>query len=356
MENMCYEKFIRPILFRVDPERVHNAALFWGSLIGKFWIERKFLELLYSYKNERLNINIKGINFESPVGLAAGFDKNGVLTDITPGIGFGFHEVGSITANECRGNPKPRLFRVPEDEGIIVNYGLPNEGSERIAERKKKKKFRFPIVINIAKTDDSKIKGEDSIEDYYNSYTIMKDIGSYITINISCPNVGDGRSFEDPKLLEKLLKKIGKTNKIIFLKLSPDINKLKLNKIISLSKKYSISGFVISNLTHDRSKLKNKEINKGGAVSGKVLKDKSDSLIKYVYRKTKGRFVIIGVGGIFNAEDAYKKIRNGASLVQLITGMIYKGPGIVKDINKGLVKLLEKDNLKNIKEAVGLDA
>ena len=262
-------------------------------------------------------------------------------------------EIGSVTAKECLGNPKPRLFRVPEHDGIIVNYGLCNDGAEVIFNRLKDKKFRFPIGISIAKTNDASIKGDASVEEYFKAYEIMKDIGDYITINISCPNVGDGRSFEDTKLLEKLLKRIGKKHKPLFLKISPDISKRNLDKIIELNGKYNLDGFVVSNLTKDK-KLIKKEIN--GGLSGRLTKKKADELIKYVYRKTKGKKIIIGVGGIFNAEDAYKKIRNGASLVQLITGMIYKGPGVIKEINKGLVKLLERDGFNSIKDAVGVDA
>ena len=258
----------------------------------------------------------------------------------------------------CKGNPRPRLFRLPKDNAIIVNYGLCNDGVEKVVERIKNKRFRIPIGVSIAKTNDPNIKGDDSVDDYYKSFYFAKHIGSYITINISCPNTGDGRSFEDPLLLEKLLKKIGKTNKTIFLKLSPDLPKERLDKIIKLSEKYSISGFILTNLTHDRSKLKTSKMeleDKKGGISGWAVREKSLDMLKYVYKKTKGKFVIISVGGIFSAEDAYERIKNGASLVQLITGMIYKGPALIKHINTGLVKLLERDGYNNIREAIGAD-
>ena len=349
-----YEKLIKPILFKKDPETVHNNFLKLGKLFGDFIISKKILESIYVYKNKKLNIEIKGIKFENPVGLSAGFDKNGVLIDIIPSIGFGFMEVGSVTARRCEGNPKPRLFRALEDKGIIVNYGLCNDGADAVFNRLKNKKFRIPIGISIAKTNDANIKGDASVEEYFKAYNIMKDIGGYITINISCPNVGDGRSFEDCKLLEKLLKKIGKGYKPLFLKISPDINKKDLDKIIKLNEKYNLDGFVVSNLTKDKKKMKTK-IDADGGLSGKLTQEKSDELIKYVYEKTKGKKIIIGVGGIFTAEDAYRKIRNGASLVQLITGIIYRGPGVIKEINKGLVRLLEKDGFNSLKDAVGVD-
>ena len=348
-----YEKLIKPILFKQDPEKTHDRALKLGQFFGNFSLSKKILGKIYTYKNEKLNLEIKGIKFENPVGLSAGFDKNGVLTEIIPSVGFGFMEVGSVTARKCLGNPKPRLFRVPEDEGIIVNYGLCNDGAEAVFNKLKNKKFRFPIGISIAKTNDASIKGDDSVEEYFKAYEILKNIGDYMTINISCPNVGDGRSFEDTKLLEKLLKKIGKKHKLLFLKVSPEINKKDLSKIIKLSEEYNLN-FVVSNLTKDRKLMKTK-INADGGLSGKLTKEKADELIKYIYKKTKGKKIIIGVGGIFSAEDAYKKIRNGASLVQLITGMIYRGPGIVKEINKGLVKLLGRDGFENIKDVIGID-
>lgn len=351
-----YKYLIRPVLFQIDAEKVHNLVLKIGSFLGKSYVFRKSLALFYDYKNDKLQVKIKGIIFRNPVGLAAGFDKNGVITKILPSIGFGFEEIGSVTAMPCEGNLKPRLFRLPKDKALVVNYGLCNEGAEIVCKRLKK--YGIPVGINIAKTNDSSIKGNGSVSDYCKAYQIVKDYADYITINISCPNSGDGRSFEDPKLLEKLLSKI-KIEKPVFLKISPDVDKKVLDKILVLSKKYKITGFVVTNLTYDRSLLKTDAsiLNslKGG-ISGLCLTEKSNPLIKYIYKKTKGKFIIIGVGGIFNAEDAYEKIRNGASLVQLLTGMIYEGPGLIKKINKELVKLLKRDGFNNIQEAVGVDS
>ena len=197
----AYEKLIKPILFQFNPEFVHDACTFLGKIFGRFWITRFPIEVLYNYKNEKLNINVKGVDFPNPVGLAAGFDKNGVLTDVMPSFGFGFEEVGSITGKQCAGNPKPRLFRLPKDEAIVVHYGLCNDGAEIISEKLKKKKMKIPIGISVAKTNDPSIKGEDSINDYYKAYKLTKNIGNYTTINISCPNAGDGRSFENYILL-----------------------------------------------------------------------------------------------------------------------------------------------------------
>lgn len=348
-------KKIRPILFKSDPEKIHNLII----LLGRFLAFTKLSLLLrkkFVYKNKKLENNILGIKFANPIGLAAGFDKNAQLIDFIPDLGFGFMEVGSITAKPCEGNPKPRLHRLVKDKALIVNYGLSNKGAEKIFKKINRKNPKIPLGINIAKTNDSSIKDQASVEDYFQSFKLLKNLGDYITINISCPNSGDGKSFEDPILLENLLKKISeiRKNEKIFLKLSPNIDKIDLNKILELAKQYKIDGFVISNLSKKRENLsKNPKLKFKGSISGKPSRKDSNALIKYVYKKTKGKFVIIGCGGVFSGKDAYEKIKNGASLIQLITGMIFEGPGVIKKINKELVKLLEKDGYENIKEAVG---
>ncbi len=350
-----YKKYIRPKLFKFDPENIHNLTIYLGRFMSFTKLSR-LLRTSFVFKNNKLENEVMGIKFENPIGLSAGFDKNAFLTDFIPDLGFGFIEIGSVTANSCEGNPKPRLHRLVKNEGIIVHFGLCNQGAEKIYQRLKDKRFRIPLGVSIAKTNDSSIKGEKSVEDYFMGFQIMKGIGNYFVINISCPNSGDGRSFEDPILLESLLKKIEKVRKKekILLKLSPDINKKNLNEIIFLSEKYNITGFILSNLSKKREGLKeDSNLKYAGGISGKHTQKKSDELIKYVFKKTKGKFIIIGSGGVFNGEDAYRKIKNGASLVQLITGMVYEGPGIVKKINQELVELLEKDGYKNIKMAIG---
>lgn len=351
-----YTRILKPIAFRLDPERVHNKAINLGRLLGNFWISRKFISLLYDYENKKLESKVLGIKFRNPVGLAAGFDKNGLITDILPSIGFGFIEIGSVTGEKCEGNKKPRLWRLSKDNSIAVNYGLCNDGAALISKRLKNKKLRIPILISIAKTNDPKIKGDDSVEDYYKCFKLMKDIGNFIVINISCPNTGDGCSFENPKLLDKLLKKI--RHERLLLKVGCGLNKKQVDDVVSVADKYNVKGFIIGNLDKKRDNLRSSKrelegIN--GGLSGEPMRKKSSELIKYVYRKTNGKYIIMGVGGVFSAEDAYEKIKNGASLVQLITGMIYKGPGVIKEINKGLVRLLERDGYDNISQAIGVN-
>ncbi|MEK6969067.1 MAG: quinone-dependent dihydroorotate dehydrogenase [Nanoarchaeota archaeon] len=357
---MIYTKLIQPVLFKIDPEQIHDLALLLGKTFGKFSLTRQLTKTCFYYKNKKLTQTIAGIKFVNPVGLAAGFDKEAEMMQILPSLGFGFEEIGSITAKPCRGNPKPRLWRLPKYKSIVVNYGLKNQGCKIIAEKLKKKKLVFPVGINIAKTNcPETVNPEAGVNDYIESFLTMEPYADYLTINISCPNAYGGQLFSDPKYLEKLLSKIDrvKTKNPVFIKISPELSLKQLDELLSICGKHTLTGFVVSNLIKDRSKLTipPQEFAKVGigGLSGKILQKHSDELISYIYQKTKGKYVIIGSGGIFTAKDAYEKIIRGASLLQLLTGMIYEGPAVIKKINKGLVELLKKDGFENIAEAVG---
>ncbi len=294
------------------------------------------------------------------MGLAAGFDKDANLMRIIPAVGFGFEEVGSVTALPCKGNPKPRIWRLPKHGSLVVNYGLKNCGCKAIVRKLRGKRNEIPIGINIARTNCRDVSSEEEgIGDYFESLKTLEPYASYVTINISCPNAFGGQFFTDPILLEKLLAKlmtIG-TDKPIYIKLSPDLLLEQVDVIISVCEKYSIGGFIISNL------LKNREgsgIHQGGfakvgqgGLSGKPVERNSNQMISHVYQRTGGKYTIIGCGGIFSAKDAYEKIRCGASLVQLITGMIFEGPLLIGRINRGLVRLLRRDGFNDISQAVG---
>ncbi len=357
-----YKWIIKPIFFKFDPENVHDTINTFGRFLGKYYITRKMTSLFWNYSNPKLTQNILGINFKNPIGLSAGFDKNAELTGIIPSVGFGFMEVGSITGEVCGGNPKPRLWRLKKSESLAVYYGLLNDGCEAIAQRLKGKKFSIPVGISIAKTNCKETVDTDAaIKDYFKAYKVFSknNIGDYFTINISCPNAFGGQPFTDSTKLDALLGKIMSIskNKPIFLKLSPDLSKKEIDEIIDVSTKWKIDGFICTNLTKNRNNknIIDKNVPTLGGISGKVVKDLSDELIKYVYKQTNKKFIIIGVGGVSNAEDAYKKIKSGASLIQLITGMIFEGPQLISDINIELVKLLKADGYKNISEAVGTE-
>jgi len=361
---MFYKAIIRPLFFSLDPERVHNFITDVGGGLGRSWLGRWLVQSLYKFDHPSLKTSVCGIEFKNPVGLAAGFDKNIRLTDIIPEVGFGFMEVGAITQHPSPGNSGRRLARLVKDKSILVYYGLNNIGADAALKKVKSLKFKIPAGINIAKTNRADIKGDWSIKDYIYTYRLLSLYFSYVTINVSCPNVQDGCTFQRPDLLDRLLKELSKEKKIapIFLKFSNHLSESEVNDIISVVGEYNfVDGFILSNLSKDRDSLKlkssTKDLNKLplAGVSGSPIKNQSTNLIKYVYQKTGGKFKIIGVGGIFSAEDAYEKIRAGASLIQIITGLIYEGPGVVFKIKKGLVRLLKRDGFKNISEAVGAD-
>ena len=354
----------------MDPEKIHDRMTAVGKLLGKYSLTQKMANLFWGYSNQILEQNILGINFKNPVGLSAGFDKNAELTEIIPSIGFSFMEVGSITGEICFGNPKPRLWRLKKSQSLAVYYGLKNDGCEAISKRLSKKldstKFAIPIGINIAKTNCKEtVDTGKAIEDYFKAYKAFANIGDYFTINISCPNAFGGQPFTDGLKLNALLQKIMSVpkNKPIFLKMSPDLSKKEIDEIIEVSTKWKIDGFICTNLTKNRNNknIIDENVPELGGLSGKVVDNMSDELIRYIYKKTNGpstpqrinKFIIIGVGGVFTAEDAYRKIKAGASLVELITGMIFEGPQVISEINIGLVKLLKADGYKNVSEAIG---
>lgn len=345
----------------MDPENVHDKAINMGKILGSNFITRSVVSLKFNYSNKKLEQNILGLKFKNPVGLAAGFDKNIELVKIIPSVGFGFEEVGSVTGEACEGNAKPRLWRLKKSKGLVVNYGLKNEGSKVLSEKLKKIRTKIPIGISIAKTNCKEtVDTSKGIADYFKAYSAFSAVGDYYTINISCPNAYGGEPFTDPKKLDKLFTKINSVprNRPVFLKISPDLTKKEIDDVIKVSQKHRIDGFICTNLTkkRDNKKIVDEIVPDVGGMSGKIVGSLSDDLIKYIYSKTKGEFVIMGCGGISNAQDAYVKIRNGASLVQLITGMIFEGPQLISDINLGLVKLMKRDGFDNISEVIGVDS
>ncbi len=359
-----YESILKPVFFRFDPERVHDFFVSFGEFLGANALGRAVVNAVCKYDHPALHTRVAGIDFKNPVGLAAGFDKDIRLTGIMPSVGFGFEEVGAITRWPYAGNPGLRLARLPDDRSLIVYYGLKNIGAEAILRKLQRLRFKIPVGINIAKTNRADIKGEISIEDYAATYRMLSKYFSYVTLNVSCPNAQDGCMFQEPHLLDTLLAAIAKEEKTcpVFLKISTHLTEKEVDDILAVVKKYQfVDGFVIGNLSKRRDMLTLKSsperlnIIPNGGISGQPVQKLSTNMIRYIYRKTKGKYKIIGVGGIFTAKDAYEKIKAGASLVQIITGLIYGGPTTVKKINRGLVELLKRDGYLNIADAVGSD-
>ncbi len=343
---LAYRNIFKPVAFAIDPEKVHDWATLVGRFLGSNPITRAFTRLMFDYSHPSLEQEVLGIHFKNPIGLSAGFDKNAQLTALMPCVGFAYEEVGSITGEPCEGNPKPRLWRHKDLKSIRVYYGLLNDGCEKIAARLQKARFTSPVGISIAKTNNPETCETDAgIEDYVKAFKAFAHIGAYTTVNISCPNAYGGQPFTDAKKLKALLQELDKipTKKPVFLKLSPDLSEGELNEILDISRAHRIDGFVCTNLT------KKHHFGDGG-LSGKAVEALANAQIRTVYQKMKGKTVIIGCGGIFSAEDAYAKLKAGASLLQLITGMIYEGPQLISEINQGLVELMKKEGVSSVSE------
>jgi dihydroorotate dehydrogenase len=360
-----YEKILKPIFFRFDPERMHDFITDIGEMLGDFAPARAVVRAACHYEHSALETEVRGIHFENPIGLGAGFDKDVRLTRIMPAVGFGFMEVGAITHHPYEGNPGLWLVRLPADQALIVNYGLKNLGAEAINKKLDHLKFKFPVGVNIAKTNRADIKGEKSVEDYAATYRLLAPRFAYVALNVSCPNAQDGYMFQDPGLLEGLLSAIGREKKygLVFLKISSHLSPAEVDAILKVVERHPfVDGFIVANLMKRRElfhfasdeKLLGKLPDAG--ISGSPMKQLSTDIVRHIYRATKGKYTLIGLGGVFTAEDAYEKIKAGASLVQIVTGLIYGGPTVVKQINQGLVKLLERDGFKRVSEAVGKEA
>ena len=255
LQSLAYRYVGKPIFFRFDPESVHDFVSSFGRILGAYSVTRKIVSFLYSYKNQKLEQTILGIKFPNPVGVAAGFDKNARLTDILPSVGFGFEEVGSISGEFCEGNPRPRAWRLVKSKGLLIYYGLANNGSEEIANRLRQKQFAFPIGTSVVKANDAcTVSDEEGIADYEKAFRAFVEIGDYFTVNISCPNAYGGQPFTDSVRLEALLTKLDEilTKKPVFLKLSPDLAKTEVDRIIKTAQQHRVAGFICSNLTKRR--------------------------------------------------------------------------------------------------------
>lgn len=359
--HFFYRHVLKRVFFRFDPEVVHDRMMAVGKRLGQIRLLNKLTAIALCYQHPALEQTVAGLHFKNPLGLSAGFDKNAELTAILPAVGFGFAELGSITGEPCAGNAKPRLWRLKKSQGLLVYYGLKNDGSEEISRRLTGKKFSIPMGISVAKTNcEGTVDTDAGIQDYVKAYRAFANIATYFTINISCPNAFGGQPFTDQERLSKLLAAIDavRSPQPIFLKLSPDLTRPEIDAIIEVARRYHITGFICTNLTKNRrnEKIADANLPEHGGMSGKIVAHLADDLISYIYQKTKREFIIIGCGGVFTAADAYQKIRKGSSLIQLITGMIFEGPQVISEINRGLVELLKKDGYKNISEAVGVDA
>jgi dihydroorotate dehydrogenase len=355
-------KLIRLLIFKAssDPENAHRIVMRLLRMAGQFpfsWIERE----IFGFADDSLSQTVFGLNFKNPVGLAGGFDKNAEAVQGLVNLGFGFLEVGTVTRYAQPGQPRPRIFRLVQDEALINRMGFNNDGADVLAKKLSTiilSSMIVPIGINLGKSKVTELA--QAPDDYSYSFKKLYEFGDYFTVNVSSPNTPGLRQLQGKNFLADILSGLNnfraqqKIRKPVLVKTVIDLPLETIDEVLEACKLQNIDGIIISNTSASRDGLKT-SINEVGGLSGRPIRQKSTEYVRYIHQQAP-ELPIVGVGGIFNAQDAYEKIKAGASLVQIYTGLIYEGPGLVKKINRGLVKLLERDGFKNIREAVGQES
>jgi len=354
---MSYRSLVRPLLFRLPPETAHELALHSLSLLPS--------RILAKRSSTQNPISRFGLLFSNPVGLAAGFDKNGIALRPLAALGFGFIEAGTVTFHPQPGNPRPRLFRLSEDQALINRAGFNNEGAGAFVKRVERNRPDCVLGVSIGKSKITPL--EEATQDYLASFELVYNVADYIAVNVSSPNTPQLRELQQSQQLSGLLSALQTRGRELeqrhqkrvplLVKLSPDLERRDLEMIVAVLESLQIDGIIATNTTINRENLSsdpNLVTAAGeGGLSGKPLKRRSTQMIAQLYELTRGRIPLIGVGGIFTARDAWEKICAGASLVQLYTGFIYQGPNIANDINQGLARILAREKCASIDAAVG---
>lgn len=370
-----YKNLLRPILFsglNADPEMMHHLVM--GRLS---WLERSHqqpttqwlhqqLHDRFTLPDVRLKQSLWGLNFPNPVGLAAGFDKDGLASGVWSAFGFGFAELGTVTFHAQPGNDRPRLFRLLEDQAVLNRMGFNNRGAAalqaHLAQRWQTQTHPIPLGINLGKSKITDL--EAAAEDYRASFRLLKDLGDYFVVNVSSPNTPGLRSLQAAESLEPILTALQAENtqqKPLLVKIAPDLEWEEIHAVLKLAQTHHLSGIIATNTTISRSQLKTQTIQatgrsvteEAGGISGAPLRQRSTEVIRFIYQETGGQLPIIGVGGIFSAEDAWEKLTAGASLLQVYTGWVYEGPAMMRNVLQGLLHKLDDLGLKSISEAVG---
>ncbi len=373
-----YKDIVRSILFRFESETAHN----FGIKSLEIGLSTDFAQNLVRKNfgcDEFGGLRQFGLNFENPLGIAAGFDKNGIVVNQLASLGFGFVEVGTVTFEPQSGNEKPRMFRLTEDEALINRLGFNNQGTRTVIERLKKLSPKCVLGVNIGKNKG--VPNEEAAENYLKSFDLAYEVADYIAVNVSSPNTPNLRELQNADNLEELLSVLQKRNvelseitagtgnshdsfrndgvtaKPLLVKIAPDLNETEIERIADISIRLKISGIIATNTTISRSALKTDvkstaKIGFGG-LSGKPVADRSNEVIQRIFKHSKGKLPIIGVGGIFSAKDAFEKIASGACLLQAYTGFVYGGISFARDVNFGLVKILKEKGFDRLDEAVG---
>lgn len=380
-----YKKIIRPVMFGLDAEKAHEIGI--ESL--RLGLSSQFAQRISSrrFATQKFeHVERFGLRFANPLGVAAGFDKNGVVVNQLASLGFGFVEVGTVTFQSQKGNEKPRLWRLPEDKALINRLGFNNDGAAAVAARLNKLDKRCIVGVNIGRNKD--VPNENAVENYLASFDLVHDVADYVAINISSPNTPKLRELQRGENLDELLKALQDRNRVLssaqsppissspiqegslkpeggtqnlkplLVKIAPDLNEKDIEAIVATCIRHSIAGIIATNTTVSRENLKTPEVEKLGAggVSGVPVAGRSNEVIASVFRHSKGKLPIIGVGGIFTPDDAFEKIAAGSSLLQAYTGFVYNGPSFAREINSGLHRLLKARGFASVDEAVGSES
>ncbi|MCL5965586.1 MAG: quinone-dependent dihydroorotate dehydrogenase [Deinococcus sp.] len=355
----------RPLLFREDPETIHERVLAGLAWAGRHPALLRVIGAICQLRDDRLAVERFGLRFPNPVGLAAGFDKNALAVPAWPALGFGFVEIGSVTAVGQQGNPRPRLFRLPEDYALINRMGFNNDGADAVAARLELLQRRFgalpvPVGINLGKSQAVPL--DTAALDYLASCSKLWPYAGYFAINVSSPNTPGLRELQDKDKLQQLLAGLtgyakergqgeGKA-KPILLKIAPDLTWPQLDEILALCEQYRVSGIIATNTTVSRQGLRT-QCDQAGGLSGRPLARRSVEILKYLSKASGGKLPIISVGGVFTVQDVIERFAAGASLIQVYTGFVYQGPTFVKKLNVGLLRYMERVGVKRVGELVG---
>ncbi len=346
-----YKKLLRPLLFTVDPERIHNTVMLLAGA-ARSEIVRLPIRAAFDYRDPRLSVKLFGIDFPNPLGLAAGFDKDAEAVDFFSALGFGFIEVGTVTPRPQPGNPKPRIFRLPQDGALINRMGFPSEGAEVVAKRLSRPSdhVRARIGVNIGKNKSTLL--EQAADDYAYAFSVLKNCGDFFVVNVSSPNTPELRKLQHSSYLADILQRIQELNKEkkpLLVKIAPDLSYAELDDVLECCMAAGVSGIVAANTTVSREGLSS-QTNESGGLSGRPLKNKAREFVSHIAARTEGRLPIIAVGGVSSAVDMIELMRRGASLVQVYTAFIYEGPAFVKHVCRELSDFLDREGLSSISQ------
>jgi len=357
-KSNLYESFLAPLCFGLEPESAHDLAISLLRCAGRRPLVLRGLRRCYDAADERLKVAAFGLNFPNPIGLAAGFDKNAVAFHALASLGFGFVEVGTVTALAQPGNPKPRIFRLTAHRALINRLGFNNDGAEAIeshlASLRGAGRIDRPLGINLGKSKATPI--ERATEDYLKSFRLLRPFADYIVVNISSPNTPDLRKLQEKERLDELLGALQQQNLRnlpLLVKIAPDLSFEQIDDVLALIDEHKAAGVIATNTTTQRPGISHPRTTEVGGLSGRPLRDLANRCIRHIWKQTQGKMPIVGVGGVFTAEDAYEKILYGASLVQVYTGLIHVGPSLAARINRGLLELMDRDGVKQMADAIG---